>query len=209
MQVIKRGAEAVMHEDKFDGQKVLVKDRITKNYRIQQIDERVRKERTKQEVKLLTEVRKLGVDTPKIFDVDYEANKIFMEFVEGQRVKEFLQSAGKKEMENVMREIGKSVGKMHAADIVHGDLTTSNIIFNGKHPVFIDFGLGSFSKRLEDKAVDLSLFREALSSTHFKILKTCWENFLKGYRTEYADADKVLLQLGEIERRGRYMRRGH
>jgi len=207
MQIIKRGAEAVLYLDNFEDQQVLVKERIKKNYRIDQIDQEIRKARTKGEVKLLTESRKVGVLTPKIFSVDEKNHKIIMEFIEGKRIKELLYEADEKTAEKICFEIGKLVGKLHSAGIIHGDLTTSNIILKENQIYFIDFGLGFFSRKTEDQGTDLNLLYEALKSTHFKILKTCWNNILKGYKQEYKDSDKVLKRIEEIEKRARYAKR--
>ena len=207
MQIIKRGAEAVLYISEFEGQQVLVKERIKKNYRINQIDESIRKARTKGEVKLLTEARKVGVLTPKIFSVDEKNHKIIMEFVDGTRIKELLYTADKKTIEKICFEIGKLIGKLHSSGIIHGDLTTSNMILKDKQIYFIDFGLGLFSKKIEDQGTDLNLLYEALKSTHFKILKPCWNNILKGYKQEYKDSDKVLKRIEDIEKRARYAKR--
>jgi Kae1-associated kinase Bud32 len=207
MQIIKRGAEAILYLDNFEDQQVLVKERIKKNYRINQIDESIRKTRTRGEVKLLTEARKVGVLTPKIFSVDEKNHKITMEFIGGTRIKELLYTADKKTVTKVCLEIGKLVGKLHSAGIIHGDLTTSNMILKENQIYFIDFGLGSFSKKIEDQGTDLNLLYEALKSTHFKILKLCWNNILKGYKQEYKDSDKVLKRIEDIEKRARYAKR--
>jgi Kae1-associated kinase Bud32 len=207
MQIIKRGAEAILYLDEFEEQKVLVKERIKKKYRIDQIDQVLRKERTRKEVRLLTEARKIGVATPKIFHVDESNSKIIMEFVEGKRIKELFYTADRKTLEKLCFEIGKEIGKLHTIGIVHGDLTTSNMILKDDMIYFIDFGLGEFSKRVEDRGVDLNLLQEAIKSTHFKILDICWSNILKGYRQEYKLADKVIERIDEIEKRARYMSR--
>jgi Kae1-associated kinase Bud32 len=207
MEVLKQGAEAILYLDEFDGQKVLVKERIKKDYRIEEIDNKLRKERTREEVKLMTEARKIGVLTPKIFHVDYEKFKIIMEFIDGKRLKEFFFEAKKEEIEKISFEIGKLIGKLHSSGIIHGDLTTSNMILKENQIYFIDFGLGFFSKRIEDQGVDLNLFFEALKATHFKILNTCWENIVKGYKQEYKYAEQVLKKVEEIEARARYFER--
>ncbi|MEM5853150.1 MAG: KEOPS complex kinase/ATPase Bud32 [candidate division WOR-3 bacterium] len=207
MEIIKRGAEAILYIDEIDGEKVLVKERIKKDYRIEEIDVKLRKERTREEVKLLTEARKVGVLTPKIFEVDYENFKIVMEFIEGKRLKEYLNEASEENIEKISREIGRLIGKLHSAGIIHGDLTTSNMILKNEDVYFIDFGLGFFSRRIEDQGVDLNLLYEALKATHFKILNLCWENIVKGYREEYENAEKVLRKVEEIEARARYVER--
>jgi Kae1-associated kinase Bud32 len=201
MQIVYRGAESTIYL--ADGN--IVKERVKKSYRILEIDERLRKERTKKEVKLLADSRAIGVMTPKILHVD--RNSITMEYIKGKRVKELLDTSSKASIMEICREIGMLVGRLHANNIVHGDLTTSNMISSGKDIYFIDFSLGNNSKRLEDKGVDMKLLREAMESTHFKILRICWDNILKGYKEEYSDADKVLWKVDEIERRARYIGR--
>ncbi len=207
MQVLKQGAEAILYLDEFEGQKVLVKERIRKKYRVEELDQKIRKLRTKQEIKLLNDARRLGVLTPKILDVDEKNYKIIMEHIDGDRVKELLNSADKKTIENVCKEIGYAIGKLHNGGIVHGDLTTSNMILKEEKIYFIDFGLGEFSKRIEDYGVDLNLLNEALKSTHFKIFKLCWKNIVNGYKKEYKRAGEVLEKVNEIEKRARYAKR--
>lgn len=207
MQVIKQGAEALLYLEEFEGKKVLVKERIKKDYRIEQLDVKLRKERTREEVKLLTEARKIGIPTPRIFHVDYKNFKIVMEFIEGERLKELFFKASEDEIKKICFEVGRLIGKLHSAGIVHGDLTTSNMILKDNEIYFIDFGLGFFSNKFEDQGVDLNLLYEALKATHFKILNICWENIIEGYKKEYKDAEKVLKKVEEIEARARYMER--
>ena len=207
MQILKRGAEAILYLAEFFGEKVLVKERIRKKYRIKKLDDFLIKTRTRKEVKLLSEARKIGVDTPKIFEVDEKNGKIVMEFVDGILVKNLFEKARKKEIEKICFEIGKKIGRLHTFNIIHGDLTTSNMIFKGGKIYFIDFGLGEFSSRIEDKAVDLRLLHDAINATHPKILKICWKSIVKGYKKEYKDAEKILEQLEEIRKRVRYAER--
>ncbi len=207
MEIIYRGAESIIYFEKLDGDRVIVKERLPKKYRIPQLDEKLRKERIRKEVKLLTEVRKLGVETPKILKVDEENSRIIMEYVDGITVKNLLNSSNKKDIKIICNNIGRVIGKLHQNNIFHGDLTTSNMIVKGDKIYFIDFGLGGFSRRLEDKGVDMKLLLEALKSTHFKILKPCWSNILKGYKQEYKDANSAIEKVDEIERRARYKER--
>lgn len=211
--IIQRGAEAVLFLDEWEGQRVLVKERIKKSYRLKQIDEKLRKERTSHEAKLMSDARAVGVRTPQILHVDNASYKIIMEFVEGERIKELFGHEGKvieeAEIEKICGQIGSAIGKMHGANIVHGDLTTSNMILqNGTGKIyFIDFGLGGYSKRIEDKGVDLKLLHDAIKAAHYKILKLCWRNILNGYRKEYKDAEEVIKKIKEIEARARYAER--
>jgi Kae1-associated kinase Bud32 len=207
MQILRQGAEAIIYIDEFEGQQALVKERIKKTYRIDQIDSKLRKSRTREEVKLLTDARKAGVFTPQILHVDYDNHKIIMEYIDGERLKEFLTKANKTSIEKACFDVGEMIGKLHTSGIVHGDLTTSNMILKNGQVYLIDFGLGKFSKRIEDQGIDINLLFEALKSAHFKVLNVCWENILKGYRQEYKNAEQVLKKVKEIEARARYMER--
>jgi len=207
MQILYRGAESLIYLDTFDGQEVIVKERVQKNYRIKQLDQKLRKLRTRKEVKLLTDVRKLGIPTPKIFHVDEKNHKIIMENIQGNRLKEHLNSIPTNEVKSICYQLGKQIGKLHSNNIVHGDMTTSNMILKDGQIYFIDLSLGEFTQRIEDKAVDMKLLKEALKSTHFKIFDEAWNDILHGYGKEYKNANSVLDQLKEIEKRARYANR--
>ncbi len=207
MKLIKQGAEAKLFLSKKYNQKILIKDRIKKDYRISQIDEKIRKSRTSQESNLLSEARRNGILTPKILNVDKKNYKITMEFIEGERIKELLNKSEKKSVEKICFEIGGLIGKLHIAGIIHGDLTTSNMILKDNKIYFIDFGLGFFSRKIEDQGTDLRLIHEAFKSTHHQILDICWGNVIKGYKKEYSKANTVLNRVSEIEKRARYMER--
>lgn len=207
MKMIKQGAEAKIFLDKIGNQNVIIKDRIKKNYRIKQIDEKIRKIRTSLEYNLITEARRAGVPTPKIFEINKKNHKIVMEYIEGETIKELLNKSDKKTLEKISFKIGKLTGKLHARGIIHGDLTTSNMILKYRDIYFIDFGLGFFSRKIEDQGTDLRLLLEALKSTHFKILDLCWKNIVKGYKEEYENTEQVLKKMEEIQKRARYMKR--
>jgi len=205
MQILKRGAEAILY---LDSEKNLVKERIKKSYRLPQIDSKLRAERTRAEARLINEASRAGVSVPRVFDVDEKEMKIVMEFLEGARLKEIFNSEiARVEKENLAEKIGESVGKLHSHSLVHGDLTTSNLIFHNNKIFFIDFGLGFQSSRPEDFATDLSVLKEALKSTHFKDLNSLWEQIILGYRKTFPEAEKVFKALENIELRGRYVER--
>lgn len=207
MKIIKKGAEAILYIDHFEGMKVLVKERIKKSYRLDALDKKLRLERTRREATLMREARKVGVNTPQIYHVDEENCKIIMEFIEGKRLKDILDSWSKEKIEKTFLEVGRCIGKMHSADIIHGDLTTSNILVKDDKIYFIDFGLGYFSKRIEDKGTDLNLFNEAIRATHPKLLNLCWQNIVVGYKETFKNWEKVLKRVDEIEKRARYVER--
>lgn len=203
MKIIKRGAEAILYLQNNH----LVKERIKKSYRISELDIELRKNRTKREAKLLSEARRCGVKTPKIISVDEKNYKIIMDFIDGERLKELLNKTSDENRKKLAEDLGKSVGLLHKHGIVHGDLTTSNMILKDEKIFFIDFGLGEFSKRIEDQGIDLALFKEAVKSTHFKFLDQIWESFIKGYKETNSNWEQVLNTLEKIEKRGRYVKR--
>ena len=200
MDVIGRGAEAILYREG----EALVKERIVKGYRVKELDEKLRKRRTRLEAKILSRAKRAGVPTPSV--IKTEDYKIVMEFIEGKRLKELLQILTAEEMEKTAEEIGRLVGKLHSAGIIHGDLTTSNMILREKI-YFIDFGLAFHSTSVEDRAVDLHLLHQAYQSTHFNFLKKLWEHTVEGYKETFKDWEDVLKRLEQIRKRGRYAKR--
>lgn len=195
--LLQRGAEA---EVRLENGKVR-KIRIKKGYRIPELDERIRQERTKLEANLLRKARRAGIAVPRVLEVGkYE---IKMEFIQGERIKEWL-SMGKNRC-RIFAEIGRMVAELHHWGVIHGDLTTSNFILSKGRVYLIDFGLGRFSSRVEDQAVDLLLLYESIRATHFQLLKTAWKTILKEYKANYSNAPAVIQQVEKIKRRRRYM----
>ncbi len=193
MKFHKKGAEAELFESKLDGNKVMVKKRVPKSYRNKVLDDSIRKKRTRSEAKLIRTAG-LEVRTPHVLKVNESEMEIVMEFIEGKRLKEVIES--KKELATLA---GKEIRKIHEMGIVHGDLTTSNIIHNNNELVFIDFGLGFFSNKLEDKATDLIVFKKTFNATHSS-LKDGWERVMDGYKPDKAMTEKM----AAIEKRARY-----
>ena len=206
--LIKKGAEANLYLENWHGKKVIIKERIPKKYRLPVLDERIRTYRTIHEPQLMHEAKKAGVPTPTIYMVDLAKKSIIMEYVEGKQVKRILNQLSAKERIELCRKIGILIGRLHKNGIIHGDLTTSNMILtpNGKI-YFVDFGLGEFSKELEVKGVDLHLMRRALQSTHYLFAEESFNAVLEGYAEAVGEveAKKVLEKIREIELRGRYI----
>ena len=203
MKTIYRGAEAILYIEKHDGKDILVKERIKKGYRISELDDKIRRQRTKREEKLLNKARFSGVTVPKV--IGSEDSKILMEFVEGKKLKDVLNGLPEKKRKDVYEKIGKIVGLLHQNGIVHGDLTTSNFILTEDSKLFIvDFGLGKHSVKAEDFAVDLYVLYEALKSVHFKYLNEGWQYILKTYMYSYSNAKAVLNRIEKIKTRRRY-----
>ena len=195
--IIAKGAEAQIILEK----NILIKRRLKKSYRLPQLDEKIRKQRTARESRILEKASKL-IPIPKIINVNEETKEISMEFIDGKKLSEELNSLDYAKISN---EIGKQIAILHNNDIIHGDLTTSNMILQEKTNklYFIDFGLGYISHKIEDKAVDLHLIKEALEAKHFSISKSCFNEILKGYKVS-KDHAKVIERLRKVESRGRY-----
>jgi len=196
MKKIGAGAEALIYLDK----KEVVKERIKKSYRLKQIDEKLRKFRTRREAKVLEKLHSIGFPIPKLILSDDKKMLIKMEFLKGKKLRDIL---NKKNCEKLCREIGEEVATLHKKGIIHGDLTTSNMILKDKI-YFIDFGLSFFSDKIEDKAVDLHLLMQALESKHYKIFENAFKAVLSGYKIKNPDYNIVIKRLEKVESRGRY-----
>lgn len=209
---LKQGAEARIHECVFLGRPAVVKERFKKSYRHALLDAKLNKARTKAELKGIVRAKEVGVQSPAVFFVDGEANKIIMERVDGITAKEWIeQQRGtddfKTSIENLGKVLGNGIGKLHSGSLIHGDLTTSNVILkkgDPNMPVFIDFGLSSQGKVTpEEKGVDLYVLERAITSTHFDSAELM-KGVLEGYSEAGAkQATAVVKKLDEIRMRGR------
>jgi TP53 regulating kinase-like protein len=234
MKIISQGAEAKILFDEKNN--LIIKDRISKSYRIKEIDEKIRKQRTKSEKKLLEKACKI-INAPNPLPLE-DFDKIKMPFIKGKKLSENLDLFPLKKQKQILKIIGEEVAKLHDADIIHGDLTTSNMIlvedgslkfaranicerrsrswvggrdyranFEKKNKIFfIDFGLGYISNKIEDKAVDLHLLKHALEARHFKNWKILFTEFEDGYKKN-KESKKILERLIAVEKRGRYKER--
>ncbi len=181
-------AEVKIHETFVE------KERISKRYRIRELDDRLRKKRTTSEAKIISAARRAGVPTPIILDV--EDCKIVMERIDGEAVRNVINR-------EIAVKIGKNVAKLHSAGIVHGDLTPMNMILKNDLVYFVDFGLAYYDERIEAKGIDIHVFYEALKAD-FDNWDELWDGFLKGY-SRYEKFDEVIDRFREIEMRGRYV----
>jgi TP53 regulating kinase-like protein len=207
---IAKGAEAnLLLDEDWNGVKVIIKKRNQKKYRNQELDNFIRRTRTIHEANIINRAKAAGVPTPIIYQVDLENNAIVMEYINGNRVKDMVSTLNGGERRGLFQRIGSKAGLLHKAGIIHGDLTTSNIIMHESGQlVFIDFGLAEVSHEIEKRGVDINLMRRMLKSTHFKHSDELFDAFEEGYRKILKDeAEKGLERMREIERRGRYVER--
>ncbi len=208
VKLLKKGAEATLFVAKWHGREVVVKKRLPKKYRPAALDERIRDYRTIHEPQLIHEAKKAGVPTPVIYMVDTKNSAIVMEYIEGQRLKEALNSVSKDERRILCATLGRLIGKLHKWGIVHGDLTTSNMILDPQRRMyFVDFGLGEKRADLEARGVDLHLMKRAFQSVHFRWADECFEAALGGYADifERRTVQEISKKINDIERRGRYV----
>ena len=185
---VDRGAEAVVKMTEYLGYKAILKHRPKKTYRHPELDSRLRTSRTKNEAKLMRDVRTSGVKTPIIFDIDLHNGNLIMEYIEGKKVKDVIDSGS--DAENVCMKIGESLAKMHNANICHGDLTTSNMILTDECG-------------LEEKGVDLHLLERAFSSAHSESF-SLFDTIIESYRRHMPESDSVLKRVQNIKERARY-----
>jgi Kae1-associated kinase Bud32 len=195
--IIAQGAEAVLiRQGKF-----LEKKRIKKGYRHNELDIFLRTSRTRHESKILEKAKNL-INVPEVQKTtDFSVN---MDFVPGKKLSTYLDTFPEKVAFKICRQIGQQAAILHKSNIIHGDLTTSNMILNKGKVYFIDFGLSFHSTRAEDKAVDMHLIKEAIKSKHFKRAQGYFKNIINGYKLNNPEANVVLKQLEKVEARGRY-----
>lgn len=193
--ILYQGAEAILTLEN----NLVHKKRIKKSYRIPEIDIPLRKQRTRKEAKILDKL-KGKIPVPKLIKLNEANSEIILEYIKGKKLSDCLDKL--KNKNKVMHEIAKSVSLVHNQNIIHGDLTTSNMILVKDKVYLIDFGLSFHSSRIEDKAVDLHLLKQALEAKHYKHYRRLFSLFLKYYNPE--NKARILEQLKRVEARGRY-----
>ncbi|MEM3074426.1 MAG: KEOPS complex kinase/ATPase Bud32 [Candidatus Pacearchaeota archaeon] len=198
LKLIQIGAEAKIYLDRDK----IIKDRIKKLYRLKELDESLRKKRTKHEKKLLQRASEI-INVPKLSE-NKDLFKIKLEYIVGKKLSENLENL--KNQKEILRQIGEAIAKLHNSGIIHGDLTTSNMIFDeqNKKLWFIDFGLGFFSEKTEDKAVDLHVLKEALESKHYRNYNDYWKEIERSYNKISKNPKEIFERLKKVEARGRY-----
>ena len=205
MKLVYRGAEADIFSGNWAGSAAIFKFRKPLPYRLPELDREIRAARTVREAQIIHDARSAGVGVPHLYYVSLVESLIVMEQIAGRRLKTTLESGDPR---GLSRQFGTAVGRLHGAGVMHGDLTTSNVIVAEEGVRLIDFGLSTHSQRLEDHAVDLRLIKETLVGAHSRVSSIAMEAFVEGYSEVVggARAKEVTRKLTEIERRGRYAR---
>lgn len=213
---ISRGAEALVTRIAYLGRLAVRKERFAKKYRHPELDAKLTSRRLAQEARMLLRLRKAGIHVPAVYQVDMKKNILIMEYMCGKALKEFLQNGQREDGngESIMRQAGTEVARMHKLDVVHGDLTTGNIMVLAKRATadvtatqketvcIIDFGLSSGNATEEDMAVDLYVLERAVISAHSESAQPLNEAFLEAYAMEL-NRPAVMKRLAEVRSRGR------
>ena len=220
LELITQGAEALLYQTTFlsPTQPAALKVRPPKPWRHPTLDKRLTRQRILAEARVLVKCRKEGVPVPAVLAVDWEAGWSVAEWIEGVTVKEAIRKrvldGGEAELESLLRRIGEVVGKLHGVGVVHGDLTTSNMMLRPKLDsearegslegdiVLIDFGLATQAVQEEDRAVDLYVLERAFGSTHPRE-EGKFDEVLKAYAGTHKDAKRALRRLEDVRMRGR------
>lgn len=193
-----KGAEATLTRIKNG----LVKRRLAKTYRVKELDERIRKLRTRSEFKIIKHLSANGVNVPHVFSLNEENFEFELEHLNGVLLRIKLGDVNSKVAANLCEKAGVQIAKVHLAGVVHGDCTTSNLLASPNGEIYvIDFGLAEMTNSNEERALDLQLFKKTVALVLF-------EAFLKGYVSEMkSQAKPVIERLENIEQRGRYKKR--
>jgi Kae1-associated kinase Bud32 len=210
--LLHKGAEASLFLGHWFGKDAIFKQRIPKKYRIEQIDNQLRLSRTLNEARALIKVKSYGINVPQVFEIDANSSTIIMKYINGVKLKDLISNLDQTTLTGFFFKIGIFIARLHQNGHIHGDITTSNIIITQSQEVFlIDFGLHEYSDTIEDKSVDLHLFKRVLISSHGKYFKVCFNSFIEGYRSEHLkndsrQYDQVIQNIKVIESRGRYIK---
>ena len=185
---VSRGAEASLRRVDWWGFPALLKERDLKSYRPKALDERIRRERTRNEVRLLVDARRMGVRTPMIYDVDMARHRITLEELPGPTLRQLLEDpkVPPDDLPIAVRAFGRALGLLHAGSIAHGDLTSSNVLYpEGARgpPAFLDLSMGTRSPGIEELGIDLHLVEEdlkALSGRSDSLVRAFHEGYAEG-----------------------------
>ncbi|XP_017892346.1 EKC/KEOPS complex subunit TP53RK [Ceratina calcarata] len=234
-ELIAQGAEARVYKGIYLGRSTLMKERFEKKYRHTDLDNRLTKDRIKAECRAILRAKAAGVTTPAVYLANFQRRCIYMEYIENAvLLKEFIEKNVSKSGTDVLADsstlllnviadaLGTIIAKLHSKNIIHGDLTTSNILLknvNEHHStdtgnyddvttsnfVVIDFGLARIESSVEDKAVDLYVLERSLSSAHSEVpllFSKIFDTYQKCY-TNRNQCKEIVTKYKEVQSRGR------
>lgn len=216
-ELIKQGAEAKLYQGLYLGKPAMIKERFVKKYRQPELDTQITNERIKAEARIIARCNSIGVSVPTLYLVDLDRRLIVMQFLQDAcTMKDFFHETDDAQLISLMcNQIGRGIAKMHKNNIIHGDLTTSNMLQIEKQTpgisdsgveikaAFIDFGLSYIESSVEDKGVDLYVLERALLSTHSDGVDL-FKKILQAYMDENKkEGNQVMKKFEEVRARGR------
>jgi len=208
LQPLSWGAESVLYVTEYLGKKVVLKHRIRKKYMDNSLSKMLLQKRTINEAKILIESFLSGVNVPLPLFLDPEKGILVINYIEGILLKELVEVKPLEWVKEKSCALGEMVRKLHNNDIIHGDLTTSNVIIDKKEALYlIDFGLAFHSNRPEDKAVDIRVLERAVVSTHTYVKNEFMDSFFECYLRNLNDAEEILYRYNRISLMGRYVKK--
>ncbi|XP_064023978.1 EKC/KEOPS complex subunit TP53RK [Pogoniulus pusillus] len=212
MQLLQQGAEAHVYRGLFLGRATVAKVRVPKRYRHPALEERLSRRRTAQEARSLLRCRRAGIAAPVVYFVDCVTNTIYLEDIVGSiTVQDHIYAVQRSGSDAsgllvLAEKMGEVLARMHDEDLIHGDLTTANILLRPPIEkldlVLIDFGLSFVSGLQEDKGVDLYVLEKAFLSTH-PDTESMFHALLKAYAATSNKSGPVIKRLDEVRLRGR------
>mmetsp|Transcript_123923 Transcript_123923/g.185247 ORF Transcript_123923/g.185247 Transcript_123923/m.185247 type:complete len:230 (-) Transcript_123923:40-729(-) len=206
--LVNQGAEGRIFSGVFLDQPTIIKERFKKSYRHPVLDEKITAKRITQEVRALVKCRKSGIDVPTLYFTDLKNGLLLIEQVNGITVREtFCKDAApwNEQSRTVATNVGKILARLHENGIIHGDLTTSNMMIrqDSFDITLIDFGLSTNSSLTEDRAVDLYVLERALISTHINS-EDLFALVIEGYKSHAPKKNNATIsKLDEVRMRGR------
>jgi len=224
MRLLCQGAEAKLYTTQWLGRPAVVKQRFPKTYRVPALDAELSLERSKAEARGLARLRRCGVRAPWVYELDLAEKVIVMEHLhdaitvkaliyqytaEGHSTQAHNQSTATLHplMKGLAERIAQTLSTMHRNDIIHGDLTTSNLMVREpfeESPIYlIDMGLSSVDSKVEDKGTDLYVLERAVVATHPNtdtFVEAMWQCYGKSNGKQ---SEKVVKKLDEVRMRGR------
>lgn len=206
--LISRGAEAEIYLVDLNGLRIVIKKRVSKPYRSPEFNKIFITSRTRTEAKILAELYSAGLNVPAVIFVDEEAGVLAIEYVEGDRLSDIIDSLDSLTIVKIAEEIGGFAGRMHNLKIFHGDFTLANIIASKRGLVVIDFGLAGYSTDIEEYAIDLHLMLRSIHAMHPEVTELFEKHMIESYIEHYeGNGVDVVKRLREVRVRGRYVDR--
>ncbi|KAF4555714.1 EKC/KEOPS complex subunit bud32-like protein [Elsinoe fawcettii] len=217
--LISQGAEALLYHTTFltPHHEIALKYRPPKPYRHPTLDRRLTRQRILAEARILVKCTKEGVAVPRVLALGTEEGWMAISWIAGRTVKEVLrgfkgQEGKEEETGGVLKRVGQAVGRLHKVGVVHGDLTSSNMLLREEADageggeegiVLIDFGLAQTGTADEERAVDLYVLERAFGSTHPELEEIFAKEVLGAYGESYKGARVALKRLEDVRMRGR------